>query len=92
MQKGKNLILQIKNIIYSKTFQKIHCVEFYTNKKTSFSTVFSMILKLVKKSLGIECELMEPLTCTLKASFSKARYKICHTGFQEFKHPNSLSG
>ncbi len=35
-QKGKNLILQIKNIIYSKTFQKIHCVEFYTNKKTSF--------------------------------------------------------
>ncbi len=36
MQKGKNLILQIKNIIYSKTFQKIHCVEFYTNKKTSF--------------------------------------------------------
>jgi len=36
MQKGKDLILQIKNAIYSKTFQKIHCVEFYTNKKTSF--------------------------------------------------------
>jgi len=26
MQKGKSLILQIKNTIYSKTFQKIHCV------------------------------------------------------------------
>ncbi len=71
-QKGKNLILQIKNIIYSKAFQRIHCVgknSFTRTRKLPFSTVFSMILKLVKKSLGIECELMEPLTCTLKASF-----------------------
>lgn len=45
-----------------------------------------MILKLVKKSLGIECELMDTLTCKVppsKQAFSKARYKICHTGFKE---------
>ncbi len=58
MQKGKNLILQIKNIIYSKAFQRIHCIgknSFTRTRKLPFSTVFSMILKLVKKSLGIEC-------------------------------------
>lgn len=89
MQKGKNLILQIKNIIYSKAFQRIHCVgknSFTRTRKLPFTTVFSMILKLVKKSLGIECELMDPLTCKVppsKQAFSKARYKICHTGFKE---------
>ncbi|MDE5057426.1 IS4 family transposase, partial [Wolbachia endosymbiont of Drosophila bocki] len=52
MQKGKNFILQIKNIIYSKAFQRIHCVgknSFTRTRKLPFSTVFSMILKLVKK-------------------------------------------
>ncbi len=71
MQKGKSLILQIKNIIYSKTFQRIHCVEknsFTRTRKLPFPTVFSMILKLIKKSLGIECELMDPLSSTFKTS------------------------
>ncbi|MCE3238272.1 MAG: hypothetical protein K0R24_1253, partial [Gammaproteobacteria bacterium] len=41
---------------------------------------------IVKKSLGIECELMEPLDYKIppsKQAFSKARYKISHTGFIE---------
>jgi hypothetical protein len=48
--------------------------------------VFSMILKLVKRSLSIECELMQPLASRVppsKQAFSKARYKIRHTGFIE---------
>ncbi len=49
MQKGKSLILQIKDTIYPKTFQKIHCVgknSFARTRKLPFPTVFSMILKL----------------------------------------------
>ncbi len=45
-----------------------------------------MILKAVKKSLSIECELLEANELIIppsKQAFSKARYKIKHTGFQE---------
>ncbi|RLT61243.1 hypothetical protein WANA31_0857, partial [Wolbachia endosymbiont of Drosophila ananassae] len=48
-----------------KLFRKSIVLSFTRTRKLPFSTVFSMILKLVKKSLGIECELMEPLTCDL---------------------------
>ncbi|MDR2609578.1 MAG: IS4 family transposase, partial [Rickettsiales bacterium] len=69
--------------------KKLQCVgknSFTRTRKLPFTTVFSMILKLVKKSLGIECKLMDTLTCKVppsKQAFSKARYKICHTGFKE---------
>lgn len=45
-----------------------------------------MILKLVRKSLSIECELLDPsgkYEVPSKQAFSKARYKISHTCFQE---------
>lgn len=48
--------------------------------------MFSAILKLVKKSLGIECELLEFSESVIppsKQAFSKGRYKIRHTGFKE---------
>lgn len=53
-----------------------------------------MILRLVKKSLAIECELIDPSGDSIvpsKQAFSKARYKISHIGFQELLE-DSLSG
>ncbi len=84
MQKGKNFILQIKNIIYSEAFQRIHCVEFHANKKTPFYD--SIFYKLVKKSLGIECELID-----MHPQSKLFLKQGINTGFKEFKHPNSLS-
>lgn len=86
---GKALVLQLKDTVHSKTFQKTHKIgenSFIRERKLTFPTVFSMILKLVKKSLSIECELMEPQASKIppsKQAFSKARYKIRHTGFKE---------
>lgn len=89
MCQGKNLILQFRERIHSTIFQNNHRIghnSFTRQRKLTFPTVFSMILKLVKRSLGIECELLEPLESKVppsKQAFSKARYKICHTGFKE---------
>ena len=89
MNQGRELVLQFKERIYSEIFQQMHRIgenSFTRERKLTFPIVFSTILKLVKKSLGIECELMEPLVVKIppsKQAFSKARYKICHTGFKE---------
>jgi hypothetical protein len=75
--------------IYSKVFQRKNRIgdsSFTRERKLSFPMVFSTILKLVKRSVGIECELMEPNELKIppsKQAFSKARYKISHTGFKE---------
>lgn len=94
---GRALISLFKNKIYDKIFQSTHrngdsC--FTRERKLPFPVVFSMILKLVKKSLSIECELMEPSEHKIppsKQAFSKARYKIRHTGFIELLQ-DSLKG
>ncbi|CAH2559787.1 IS4 family transposase [Cardinium endosymbiont of Oedothorax gibbosus] len=89
VEKGKNIILRIKDTIHLRKFPVKHCLaknSFTRRRKLTFPVVFSMILRLVKKSLGIECELMEPSTFKIppsKQAFSKARYKIAHTGFKE---------
>ncbi len=86
---GSELIGEINQSIYLKQFQNSHKIRensFIRDRKLPFPVVFTMILKLVKKSLSIECELMEPLpwkTPPSKQAFSKARYNIRHTGFQE---------
>jgi Transposase DDE domain len=86
---GRDFILQIKEKIYTQAFQALHRIgkkSFTRDRKLPFPVIFSMILKLVKKSLGIECELMEWLESQIapsKQAFSKARYKIRHTGFIE---------
>ncbi|MCT4697171.1 IS4 family transposase [Candidatus Cardinium sp. TP] len=70
-------------------FQRAHAKGkniFTRKRKLTFPIVFSTILHLVKRSLGIECELMEPLSCKIppsKQAFSKAKYKFAHTGFKE---------
>ena len=48
--------------------------------------MFSTILKLIKRSLPIECEILEENPSIIppsKQAFSKARYSISHKGFQE---------
>src|SRR5579872_4023434 len=86
---GRALVAKLKDKIYDKTFQFAHRISdncFKRERKLPFPVVFSMILKLVKKSLSIECELMETSEYKIppsKQAFSKARYKIRHTGFVE---------
>lgn len=53
---GENFVCDIKNKLYSTVFQKTHSKmenSFTRNRKLTFPIVFSTILKLVKKSLGI---------------------------------------
>lgn len=94
---GRALVSKFKNKVYDKAFQSTHRVNgncFTRDRKLPFPVVFSMILKLVKKSLGIECELMEASEFKIppsKQAFSKARYKIRHTGFIELLQ-DSLKG
>ena len=58
---------------------------FTRNRKLTFATVVVTILHMAKRSLQIECNLLgdrlmtEPVS---KQAFSKARYKISHTGFK----------
>jgi len=81
--------LEIKDKVSSAMFQSAHSKganAFTRKRKLTFPKVFSSILSLVKRSLGIECELMAPLTYQLppsKQAFSKARYKLSYTGFKE---------
>lgn len=87
--KGNYLVYTFKEKVYSKKFREAHSSgkgSFSRTRKLPFPVVFSMILKLVKKSLGIECELMESTESKQppsKQAFSKARYKIRHEGFKE---------
>ena len=89
MLDGVNFLEQSKDKIYSKVFQYDHRIgknSFTRKRKLTFPTVFSMILKLVTKSLSVECEWLEPDPSRIapsKQAFSKARYNIAHTGFQE---------
>ena len=87
--RGNKLIDKIKEVIYSQNFldkHKINSKFFTRRRKLEFATVVTTILKLAKKSLQLECELLEPDVHKLppsKQAFSKARYKFSHTGFQE---------
>lgn len=89
MNEAKIFILELKKKIYSKIFQehyKIGKNSFIRKRKLTFPIVFTMILKLIAKSLGIECELLElnpNCIAPSKQAFSKARYKISHKGFEE---------
>lgn len=86
---GNKLIYKIKEAIHSQHFldkHKINSNFFTRRRKLEFATVVTTILKLAKKSLQLECELLEPNANKLppsKQAFSKARYKFSHTGFQE---------
>ena len=59
-------------------------------RKLSFVIVVAMIIKMIRQSLQIECNLLadrldmdEPVS---KQAFSKARYQISYTGFQALNH------
>jgi hypothetical protein len=90
MNQGSKLLTKLKDKIYCKLFQssvRIGEKSFSRKRKLPFPLVISMLLRLVKKSLAIECELLsldpEHIPPS-KQAFSKARYKISHQCFQEF--------
>lgn len=89
MTRGAALLTLIKEKIHSKLFQsscRKNEKDFSRSRKLPFPLLFSMILRLVRKSLAIECELLDPsgkYEVPSKQAFSKARYKISHDGFQE---------
>lgn len=97
MDQGSSLLTFYRNKTNCKKFQSQASIgnkSFTRKRKLPFSLVYSMIFQLVKKSLAIECELLEPTGDMIppsKQAFSKARYKISHTGFQEFLE-DSLAG
>lgn len=89
MYRANSLLSNTKNKFNSAPFQMSHRLgenSFTRERKLTFPMVFSTILKLVKKSLTIECKWLEPCENKIppsKQALSKARYKIRHTGFQE---------
>ena len=97
MEQGSQLLEYYRGKTENKDFQskvKIGKNSFTRKRKLPFSLVYSMIFQLVKKSLAIECELLEPtgdMQPPSKQAFSEARYKISHVGFQEFLE-DSLAG
>ena len=89
MLRSEEFLHTLKARIHALSFQVTHrraITNFTRDRKLPFEVVFVMILKLVKRTLGIECELLEDDPSRLppsKQAFSKARYNIKHTGFQE---------
>lgn len=76
-------------VIYDKEFQDRHKKsekDFSRKRKLSFASIVSMLLRLVKSSIQIECNfvggLME-IEPTSKQAFSQARSKIQPEAFQE---------
>lgn len=86
---GMLLLQEINKLVNSSDFIGRHRIgekSFIRTRKLPFAKIFTSILYLVKKSLTIECELMEPdinIIPPSKQAFSKARYKVSHTAFQE---------
>ena len=86
---GKELLIKLRSLAESELFLKSHRMsesDFTRERKLNFMTMIFSILKLLKKSLQIECELLESDPKVLSASkqaFSKSRYKVQHSGFVE---------
>lgn len=89
MTRSNRTITVLHNMIHSAEFVMRHrknSTAFTRQRKLTFATVVSVILRLARKSLQIECNLlgdqqmMEPAS---KQAFSKARHNIAYTGFKE---------
>lgn len=86
---GKKLLEKLKELLRSHGFIDSHRVEsqHFTRKRIlTFEKIAFTILKLITKSLQIECEFLESdpkKDAPSKQAFSKARYKMKHTGFIE---------
>jgi hypothetical protein len=89
-------ILALKNLILKATFQNKHKVQsnaFIRNRKLTLPTVIGMLLRMVKKSIQINCNWLGDLMETEPASkqaFSQARQKISPECFQEL-YENGLA-
>ena len=86
---GKQLLQRFKKILKSTQFIHSHRVNtqnFIRKRILTFEKIAFTILKLITKSLQIECEFLESnpkKNAPSKQAFSKARYKMKHTGFIE---------
>lgn len=89
MTRSKHTVPSLQTLIHSDEFlvrNRKHPSAFTRQRKLPFATLVSAILRLAKKSLQIECNLLgeqlvvEPAS---KQAFSKARHNISYTGFKE---------
>jgi hypothetical protein len=88
MKRSQRTIDYIQNLIEDDLFvtqHRKHSQAFTRQRKLPFATVIGTILRLAKKSLQIECNLLGDRTMSEPASkqaFSKARHNISYTGFK----------
>jgi hypothetical protein len=87
MNKTIRIIRVIQKLLQDFAFINAHKKRpeaFTRYRKLTFGTIVATILQLAKRSLQIECNLLGDRLMTesvSKQAFSKARYKISHTGF-----------
>ena len=88
MERSERTISYLQEIIRNQKFiaqHRKHPSAFTRQRKLSFAIVMGAIIRLAKKSLQIECNLLsdkimsDPVS---KQAFSKARHNISHTGFK----------
>ena len=88
MTRAPRVIVRLQYSIYNPLFVAAHRKRdeaFTRQRKLTFANVICTILRLAKKSLQIECNLLgdrlvsEPAS---KQAFSKARHNISYTGFK----------
>lgn len=89
MDRLDQAISSLQTAIHSSVYvakHRMHPRAFTRHRKLPFAMVISVILRLAKKSLQIECNLLGELLMTepvSKQAFSKARHNIRYTGFKE---------
>lgn len=88
MTNQETAMISLSSLLDENHFQERHKKfgSFIRNRKLSFQTVTSMILRMVKTSIQIACNWLgafmntEPVS---KQAFSQARSRLRHTAFQE---------
>jgi Transposase DDE domain len=86
---GKRLLNKQKQLLKCSEFinnHRVNAQDFIRKRILTIDKIAFTILKLITKSLQIECEFLESdpeKNAPSKQAFSKARYKMKHTGFIE---------
>ena len=89
METQKSVISRFLNLLHDKAFEQRHKLfanAFIRNRKLSFTRVAGMLLRMVKRSLQVDCNWLGDLLDLEPASkqaFSKARHKLSPECFRE---------
>lgn len=88
MKNQKTAMISLSSLLCESCFQERHkkVGSFTRNRKLTFQTVVSMILRMVKTSIQIACNWLGTFMKTdpvSKQAFSQARHRLRHTAFQE---------